>query len=143
LSFADTTKLKQEGRNFDCSKCPVKVQELRRCWDPREDFTSEDSAVFPMYITSTSTLYGFCPGKVSREPEVLQYYRLLVITVETGNLPHTGGIMDQDANFISDLGWFIPAYGMTKWAGIASSLLGGGSANKAQGKIPATRTRRR
>ena len=41
--------------------------------------------------------FGFCPAKVLRDDyETSQTYRTLVTILETGSLPDSGGINDQD-----------------------------------------------
>lgn len=124
LSFADTAALKKEGRNFDCSTCPKAVQKIRRCWEPREDFTSGDGAVFPIYIHKGGTLYGFCPAKVSRDLSTVSYFKLLVICAEMRTFPETGGLFDQDGEFIEQMSWFLPAYDMGKFASRVQMVMG-------------------
>jgi hypothetical protein len=134
LSFADTAKLKEEGRNFDCSTCPKAIQKIRRCWEDRDDFTSEDGNVFPIYIHKGGGLYGFCPGKVSRDIETVSFFRMMVLVAETGNFPEAGGIFDQDAALMDELSWFLPAYDMAKWSQKMSMIFGGlDKGNKVQG----------
>jgi hypothetical protein len=66
---------------------------------------------------------------------------MLVIIAETGNLPEAGGLMDQEAHIIDDLGWFVPVYDMMKWGTRVSMFMGDG---KAAGKTqPAPQRRRR
>ena len=130
LSFADTAKLKEEGRNFDCSTCPKQIQKIRRCWEDRDDFTSEDGSVFPIYIHQGGGLYGFCPGKVSRDIETVSFFRMLVLIAETGVMPEAGGIFDQDPDLMEELSWFLPSYDTAKWAQKMSMIFGGVGGNK-------------
>lgn len=127
LSFADTAKLAKEGRNFDCSTCPKAIQELRRCHEPRWDFTDADGSVWPMYLHKGGTLYGFCPAKAARDdPEAHQLYSLLVVIAETGQLLVAGGVVDQPDWLIDELSWFLPRYAMHKFGRQAAMCFGGG-----------------
>jgi hypothetical protein len=125
LSFADTAKLKKEGRNFDCSVCPKRVQELRRCWEPGEFTYRDNGSVFPIYIHEGGQGYGFCPSKVYRDEEAVSYYRLLIVIAETGTMPNAGGLYDQDKELVDDLGIFLPIYDQLKWGQKISALAGG------------------
>lgn len=127
LSFADHAKLVKEGRNFDCSTC--KVQNLRRCNEPRWDFSFEkDGNPWPMYVSSPKgELYGFCPAKVARDDlEAVSVFRLLVVVAETGQLLDDGGINAQPSWLIDELSWFLPRYGNLKTASHAAMVFGSG-----------------
>lgn len=129
LSFADHAKLKSQGRSFDCTTCPARVQTLRRCQDPREDFTSDDSAVFPMYVEKGGTLYGFCPGKATWDSEAVGLYRLLIVAAETGTMLDNGSLSEQSDYWIELLAWFLPFYDNQKFVSRAKMILGDGSTN--------------
>jgi hypothetical protein len=111
LSFADHGKLKEEGRNFDCSTCEVRIQKLRRCHEDREDFTFEaDKGPWPMYVNKGGELYGFCPAKSTWDQSVVSLFRLLSLAAETGVMLERGGLNDQPAWFIEQASWFVPRY---------------------------------
>lgn len=72
-------------------------------------------------------LYGFCPGKVSRDdPGTLVLLRILMIAAETGCMLKTGGIEEQADWFVELLGWLIPKLDMVKFTSKAQMILGGG-----------------
>jgi hypothetical protein len=77
-----------------------------------------------MQIVKGGGLYSFCPGKATWGHQVNDYFNLLLICCETGNLPTYGGIIDQDSDFIENLSWFQPRWDMLKFAQRVHSVLG-------------------
>jgi hypothetical protein len=111
LSFVDHAKLRDEGRNFDCSTCDPKIQKLRRCRESREDFTFEaDKGPWPIYINQGGELYSFCPSKATWDNSIVSVFRLLVLAAETGAMLEHGGLNDQPSWFIEQASWFVPRY---------------------------------
>lgn len=105
-------------------KCPLATQEKRRCWEDRWDFTAADDAtIFPIYVHQGGELYGFCPGKANRDPEVQQMFRVLLIAAETGVMLKPGGLDDQPEEFVSLLAWMIPRLDMVKFSSKVSMFL--------------------
>jgi hypothetical protein len=128
LGFANPTDLK--GRQFNCETCPKRIQKIRRCREEREDFTSDDGAIWPMQITKHGGYYSFCPAKATWSHEVHDYFNMLLISCETGNLPYFGGIMDQEPDFIENLSWFLPRWDMLKFNQKVHLVLGDGKKSK-------------
>jgi hypothetical protein len=125
LSFSDHQKLKESGRNFDCSTCDQKVKNLRRCQEDREDFTFEqDKGPWPIYVNQGGELYSFCPAKATWDHAVVNIFRLLVLSSETGALIEKGGLNDQPSWFIEHLSWFAPKYHEYKFNSRANKILG-------------------
>jgi hypothetical protein len=124
LSFADHGKLKAQGRSFDCATCPARIQTLRRCREDRDDFTAEDSAVFPIYIEKGGTLFGFCPGKATWDHEAVALYRLLIVAAHTGMMLDKGSLSEQTDYWIELLAWFLPFYDNQKFVSRARMILG-------------------
>lgn len=79
-----------------------------------------------MQIAKGGGFYGFCPAKATWESATNDYFNLLMISCETGNLPYFGGIMDQDPDFIENLSWFLPKWDMLKFINKAEMILGDG-----------------
>lgn len=131
LMCANHKKLKDEGRGFDCSQCSDRVMDLRRCKEDREDFTSDDGPMWPLYIEKGGGLYGFCPGKVTRDKEIFEMYNILVISTETGQLPYKGCLNEQPGWFVRLLSWFIPLYRDMVFKSRMKAILGDGDALKA------------
>jgi hypothetical protein len=124
LSFADHAKLKESGRNFDCSTCDEKVKKLRRCGEDREDFTFEkDKGPWPIYINQGGELYNFCPAKATWSYQVASIFRLLVISSETGAMIEEGGLNNQPSWFVEHLSWFAPRYHDYKFHQKANKIL--------------------
>jgi len=117
---------------FQCSKCPERIQKLRRCREDKE-FTSADGSLWPMRIQEGGGLYGFCPGKATWDHEAVSVYRTLVLTAETGALLHEGGIAQQPGWYIEMCGWFIPQYKNSNFYAKAKSILGDGKGAKGSG----------
>jgi hypothetical protein len=131
LSFADHARLKREGRTFDCQACPKRVQEIRRCREDRDDFTSDDGAVFPIMIEKGGTGFSFCPGKATWDREAVSLYRLLIVAAETGTMLDNGSLSDQSDLWIELLAWFIPFYEQQKFVSRVKLVLGDGSSKEA------------
>lgn len=125
LQFADHAGLKSKGRNFTCAGCPEQVQKLRRCWEDRWDFTSEDAAFFPMQIDGGG-FYGFCPGKATRDHEAVFLFEMLSVCAEQKTLLVGGGLIDQPGWFVKLMAWFAPAYAMQNFSQKAQMVLGKG-----------------
>ena len=144
LNFADHSTLKKGGRGFDCSTCPEKIQNIRRCGEDRDDFTTSDGAIWPMRISDGGALYGFCPAKATWDKEATHLYNILVLSYETKQLLYTGGIAEQPGWYIDLLSWFVTRYDENKFYSRASSILGSSKkgqdlgvhkpGNKAQGR---------
>jgi len=61
---------------------------------------------------------------------VHDYFNMLLISCETGNLPYFGGIMDQEPDFIENLSWFLPRWDMLKFNQKVHLVLGDGKKSK-------------
>lgn len=130
LSFAPPERAKV----FQCSRCPIETQNLRRCRETREDFTYKDNgSVFPIMVTQDGEQFSFCPGKATWDHTVSSIYSALMITAETGNLWNSGGISEQPSWFIELLSIFLIRYNDHKFYSRARSILGDGSAQKSAG----------
>lgn len=130
LSFAPPDRAKV----FQCSKCPLPTQKLRRCHEDREDFTQADNgSVFPIMITPEGQQYGFCPSKATWDSTVSGIYNSLMICAETGNLWTAGGISEQPSWFVELLSMFILRYNDHKFYSRAQAILGDGKGQKAVG----------
>jgi hypothetical protein len=136
LSFAPPERAKV----FQCSKCPLETQKLRRCRETREDFTYKDNgSVFPIMVTREGEQFSFCPGKATWDHTVSSVYSSLMICAETGNLWNSGGISDQPMWFIELLSIFLMRYNDHKFYSRAQAILGDGktkstpSPNKTKG----------
>lgn len=136
LSFAPPERAKV----FRCSTCPAETQTLRRCREPREDFTYKDNgSVFPIMVTRDGEQFSFCPGKATWDPTVSNIFSSLMISAETGNLWNSGGISEQPSWFIELLSIFLMRYNDHKFYSRAQAILGDGkqktvpSSNKQKG----------
>ena len=136
LSFAPPERAKV----FQCSKCPLETQKLRRCRETREDFSYKDNgSVFPIMVTREGEQFSFCPGKATWDHTVSSVYSSLMICAETGNLWNSGGISDQPMWFIELLSIFLMRYNDHKFYSRAQAILGDGkskstpSPNKTKG----------
>ena len=77
--------------------------------------------------------FPFCPGKATWDSSVVNMFRTLTITAETGALYDDGGIADQPHWYVTMMAWFLPRYNDHKFAARARSILGDGkSAGKAE-----------
>jgi len=132
LEFADHVQLKKKGRNFQCVGCPKNIQKLRRCREDRWDFTEDDASFFPIRIHEGGGFYGFCPGKATWDQEAVFLFKLLVVSFEQKALLVAGGIADQPAWFIEQLGWFVTAYDSNKFTSRARMILGEGGGSGTQ-----------
>jgi len=130
------------GRTFDCKKCPLATQKLRRCREDRWDFTAADSNIFPVRISEGGGLYGFCPAKSTWNQEAIGLFELMVVAVEQKVLLLGGGITDQPTWFVSFLAWFGPAYDSQKFISRAKMILGDEQSNKNSKSAPSTRGKR-
>ena len=83
-------------------------------------------------------MYNFCPAKATWDQRIYDYYNLLLISAETGNLPLAGGLYDQDGDFIDNLSWFLLKWDMLKFTQKAEMILGSDDKAKAS-KKPARR----
>lgn len=134
MQYADQAELSKKGRNFNCAKCPKNIQKLRRCWEPRWDFTAEDHNIFPIRIHEGGGLYGFCPSKATRDHEAVFLFETLVIACEQKALLVAGGIADQPYWFIEQLSWFATEFDKQKFISKARMILGDGSSSKTSNK---------
>lgn len=124
LGFADTSELSASGISFTCATCPKKIQDKRRCWEDRWDFTDKDDPyVFPMYVVRGGETYGFCPGKTTRDASLNALFRILLIAADTGAMLNSGGISDQPDWFVDLLAWFLPRLDMVRFTAKASMVL--------------------
>ena len=121
----------EKGVSFECSTCPASIQKLRRCREPRDDFTAKDGALWPMAINRkiSGPQFPFCPGKATWDAEAVSAYRLLLVVAETGSLYESGGIANQPSWLIDMLSWFLPRYNDLKFFSRARAVLGSGEAN--------------
>lgn len=120
LSFSP----EENGVSFNCKNCPTRVQELRRCREPREDFDGKDGAIWPMYVFQGGELYSHCPGKATWDQSAVSLFQLLITCAETKALPYAGGVTDQPDWIVELLGWFLPKYDMMKFIRKADMILG-------------------
>lgn len=121
LNFAPNDRAK----SFKCSTCPSETQALRRCREPREDFTHKDHAgVFPILITKDGEQFSFCPGKATWDSSVVAVYNSLVISAETGCMWNEGGLSEQPQWFMDLLSLFIVRYNDHKFWSRARAILG-------------------
>jgi hypothetical protein len=116
----------ERRKSLNCSICPVSIQKLRRCHEPRFDFTEKDAALFPMYVEKGGTLFGFCPGKATWDSIAAGVYQALVICAETGIMLEDGPLSEQPDWWVELLSWFLPYYSDTKFYSRARSILGSG-----------------
>lgn len=131
MHFTDHAKLEKKGRTFDCKRCPLPTQKLRRCREDRWNFTAKDGNVFPVRINEGGGLYGFCPAKSTWDQEAISLFELMVVSVEQKALLVEGGLANQPSWFVTMLAWFGPAYDTQKFVSRAKMVLGdGGSADK-------------
>ena len=114
----------KDAKNFDCFTCKINTKKIRKCAEPREDFTSDDSVIFPMYVSKGGALYGFCPGKATWDKEAVAIFKQLVISAETGCQYVAGGLEDQPMWWLDLLSWFIPRYNDSKFAKRVKSIVG-------------------
>jgi len=122
LLFASKEQLK--GRTFNCEQCVKATKKIRRCLEDREDFTSDDGSNFPIRILEGGELYGFCPGKATRDLQVYEQFKQLIICAETGTMLFDGGLLNQPEWFIESLSWFLRKYDMLKFTSKAEMILG-------------------
>jgi hypothetical protein len=134
LHFANPATMAKQGRKFTCSKCPEQVKKLRRCREDRENFTQKDGALWPMSVLKGGTTYGFCPAKSTWDHALVNWYNILVIVAETGQIPDGKPLVEQDAEFIEVLAWFLPRYQQLRFAQNAEIILGGSETSKKVGK---------
>jgi len=112
------------------------VQKIRRCHEDRWDFDHKDGAIWPMRVSIGGEFYGFCPGKVMRDPGVQELFKMMLVSVETGQLYVTGAIADQPDWFIDLLAWFTPLYDRIKFENKVRAVVGDGKlAKAAQGAV--------
>lgn len=107
---------------------------LRRCQEDREDFTTKDNNIWPMYVNKGGVSFGFCPGKATWDSQTMHTYQMLVVAAETGNLWEAGGISNQPAWFVDLLAWFLPRYNDRIFYSRVKSILGDGETDKWQAK---------
>jgi len=133
LTFADTAALKKSGRSFNCETCPSNIQRIRKCREPRWDFTSEDSNIFPIYIQKGGPTFSFCPSKVARDDyETSELYRTLVLCAEMKQFPYEGGMLEQPDWLIEQLMWFLTRYDDIKFTSRMSRVFGNSGEEKKQ-----------
>lgn len=78
--------------------------------DEREDFTSQDGNIWPMYVTQDGEQYGFCPAKSTWDSQVVNMYQSAIITAETGVMWESGPLSKQPDWYVDLLSWFLPMY---------------------------------
>ena len=130
LNFADHAKLKSEGRNFDCSTCPSRIQKIRRCHEDRWDFTEEDAPYFPMPVNKGGNLYGFCPAKVTWDNQTTTLFNTLVVAIEYGTLFTNTDLIEQPNWSVDLLSWFAITYRQQVFASRVKMVLGDGGKTK-------------
>lgn len=133
MSLTDISKLKSEGRTFDCRECKDSIKKLRRCEDDREDFTNKDGPFWPIQIYQGGELYPFCPGKATWDVELLSIFRLLILAAETGNIClNSGGICEQPDWWIDSVSWFVPRYKQIQFVQRVKMIVGDGKVSSAK-----------
>lgn len=128
---------------FDCSSCPLETQQLRRCREPRWDFTYKDGGLFPLYIEQGGNPYGFCPGKATWDRETTFLYQALVVSAETGIMIEQGSLLEQPEWWVDLLAWFLPAYSDQRFYSRARAILGDGKNGNDHRKPNRTNSNRR
>lgn len=83
-----------------------------------------------MYIEKGGTLFGFCPGKSTWDPEAVSIYQALVICSETGIMLSEGSLSEQPDWWVELLSWFLPYYSDMKFYSRARAILGDGTEKK-------------
>lgn len=114
----------ERAKLFDCSRCPAATQKARRCREDREDFSSEDNSLFPIYIEKGGNLYSYCPGKATWDSSLYGLYQSLVICSETGHMLESGALVDQSDWWVDLLSWFLPYYSDARFYSRARAVLG-------------------
>jgi len=143
LQFANHSELKKQGRNFDCSSCPLRIQKLRRCHEDRWDFTEDDAAFFPMSVEKGGAMYGFCPAKVNWDNEATTLFNTLVVALEYGKLFTNTDLINQPSWSVDLLAWFAVTYKQRMFISRAQMVLGdGGGSTQAKGVRGNGRNRR-
>jgi hypothetical protein len=101
---------------------------LRRCQEDREDFTTSDGNIWPMFINKHSgTGYSFCPGKATWPGPHREHFNLLKLSVEMKTLYSDGNLASQPSWYIDALADFVLKYDNAKFNSRAISILGDGS----------------
>lgn len=111
---------------LDCSRCPLKVQQMRRCREDKWDFGPQDADFWPMRVSKGGALYSFCPAKATWDSRCVAIYQALVIACECGTQWQEGAILDQPSWWIDLLSWFAPSYNEVRFYSRARSILGDG-----------------
>lgn len=86
-----------------------------------------------MYVNEGGTLYGFCPGKVTWDHNIVGLYKILVIVAETGIMPNGDSLLEQEERLIDVLFWFIPAYKKHQFNSNAEMIFGSDKQSKGKG----------
>ena len=134
------SKLKSDGRSFDCASCKESVRKLRRCGEDREDFTKDDGAFWPIQLYQGGELYGFCPAKATWDQEIVSVFKLLILSAETGNINLVqGAIEDQPAWWLDQVSWFVPKYKQIQFISRVKMIIGDG---KITGKTQTPKAKR-
>jgi len=127
LSLTDPSKLKSDGRSYDCSSCKESIKKLRRCGEDREDFTKDDGPFWPIQLFQGGEQYGFCPAKAGWDSEILSIFKLLILAAETGNINLVAGaIEDQPSWWLDNAAWFIPKYKQIQFITRVKMVVGDG-----------------
>jgi hypothetical protein len=76
------------------------------------------------------TGYGFCPAKTTWDQYLVNWYNILVIVAETGQSIDGKPLLEQDAEYIETLAWFVSRYQQLKFAQNAEMILGSPDSTK-------------
>jgi hypothetical protein len=137
LRYADPDKASQ----YQCSKCPASVKRIRRCAEPRWDFSDVDGAIWPMRLIEGGELYPFCPGKATWDSSAVNLFQALVICAETGSQIEGGGIWNQPSWWIDMAAEFLPRYNDLRFNSRARAILGDGKGKGASNGAEQVRSR--
>ncbi len=100
LWFADD-KIKKAYTCSLCVKNPQTARE-RRCQEPGFENLKK-----PRRIDNYSLEYGFCPGKATWYEEAAELFEQCRVALETGIMPSSGSLSDQDALFYEVFPFFV------------------------------------
>jgi len=120
LQFAELSR----ANTFNCNKCTPQLKKIRRCEDIRMDLDAEDNPIFPIRLLDGGTLFGFCPGKATKDPYSVGMFQSLVAAKFCGYAWQPGCIVDQPAWWIELLSNFVVRYDQLSFFNKAGSVLG-------------------
>lgn len=106
LNFAEDDR----KRVFNCAKCPVGVQQGRKCGD--DGFLNLEK---PMPVTPGGLEFTFCPGKATWYEEIAELFMLCKMSYYTGILPTPGAFEDQPELFVEVFPYFVSRYSELKY----------------------------